>query len=46
MTSTKHAHVIMPTRRTVFMRTFFPWQVWRFVVINLKMLGVIRRSHE
>jgi hypothetical protein len=46
MTTGKHAHVITPTRWTVFMRTFFPWQAWRFVAINLKMLGVIRRSHD
>jgi hypothetical protein len=45
MAPTKHPYVSMPTRRTVFWRTFLPWQLWRFVRINLKMLGVIRRSH-
>ena len=35
----------MPTRATVFMRTFVPWQLVRFAVINLKMLRLIRRSH-
>jgi hypothetical protein len=35
----------VPTRWTVFVRTFIPWQVVRFVVINLKMLRLIRRSH-
>lgn len=35
-----------PTRFTVFLRTFLPWQVWRFVWINLKMVAIIRRSHE
>jgi len=34
-----------PTRRTLFWRTFLPWQLWRFAVINLKMIGIIRRSH-
>jgi len=34
-----------PTRWTLFMRTFWPWQLWRFAVINLKMIGIIRRSH-
>lgn len=34
-----------PTRRTLFWRTFIPWQLWRFAVINLKMIGIIRRSH-
>jgi hypothetical protein len=35
-----------PTGMTLFMRTFFPWQVWRFAWINLKMLVIIRRSHR
>jgi hypothetical protein len=35
----------LPTRATVFMRTFLPWQLLRFAVINLKMLRLIRRSH-
>jgi len=28
------------------MRTFLPWQMWRFAAINLKMIGIIRRSHN
>jgi hypothetical protein len=35
-----------PTRFTVFMRTFLPWQLWRFVRINLGMLRIIARSHH
>jgi hypothetical protein len=35
-----------PTRFTLFMRTFLPWQVWRFVRINLGMLRIIARSHH
>jgi len=35
-----------PTRGTVFLRTFLPWQMWRFVRINLKMVTIIRRSHR
>ena len=35
----------VPTRWTIFLRTFIPWQMVRFVVINLKMLRLIRRSH-
>jgi hypothetical protein len=37
-------YVTRPTRWTLFIRTFVPWQLWRFVRINLKMLGIIRRS--
>jgi hypothetical protein len=35
-----------PTRFTVFMRTFLPWQLWRFARINLRMLRIIARSHH
>lgn len=34
-----------PTKATLFLRTFLPWQIWRFVLINLKMVGMIRASH-
>ena len=46
MDDKKNLYVSKPTRGTVFMRTFLPWQAWRFVVINLKMIGIIRRSHK
>ncbi len=39
----RQSYVTRPTRTTVFLRTFVPWQVWRFVRINLKMVGIIRR---
>ncbi len=35
-----------PTRGTVFLRTFLPWQLWRFIRINLKMFTIIGRSHH
>ena len=35
-----------PTRFTLFLRTFLPWQIWRFLVINTKMVGMIRKSHS
>jgi hypothetical protein len=41
----QHKDVMRPTRATVFFRTFIPWQIWRFIVINLKMLGIIKASH-
>jgi hypothetical protein len=37
-------YVTRPTRITVFLRTFLPWQAWRFVRINLKMIGIIKRG--
>jgi hypothetical protein len=42
----KTAYVTRPTRRTLFLRTFLPWQLWRFIAINLKMIGIIRCSHR
>jgi hypothetical protein len=35
-----------PTRVTLFLRTFLPWQAWRFAAINLKMIDIIRRGHK
>jgi hypothetical protein len=46
MPDEKTSYVTKPTRRTLFLRTFLPWQLWRFAVINLKMIGIIRRSHR
>lgn len=36
-------YVTRPTRWTIFLRTFVPWQLWRFVRINAKMIRIIRR---
>jgi hypothetical protein len=46
MSDEKIQYVTKPTRFTVFLRTFLPWQAWRFAAINLKMIGIIRRSHH
>jgi hypothetical protein len=46
MESEHASYATKPTRFTVFMRTFLPWQLWRFAAINLKMIGIIRRSHH
>jgi hypothetical protein len=35
----------MPTRTTVWMRTFVPYQAYRFAMVSVKMLKMIRRSH-
>ena len=34
-----------PTAATRFLRTFIPWQVVRFIVINLKMIRIIRMGY-
>lgn len=36
----------VPSRWTLFLRTFVPWQVVRFAVINLKMFRLIWQSHR
>ena len=46
MTDDHTRYASKPTRFTVFQRTFLPLQVWRFAVINLKMIDIIRRSHR
>ena len=35
----------MPTKLTLFLRTFVPWQLVKFVWINLKMIRMIFLSH-
>lgn len=30
-----------PTRLTVFLRTFLPWQILRFLLINFRMMRMI-----
>ncbi len=39
------AAATLPTPATRFLRTFVPWQLLRFVIINLKMMRIIWRSH-
>ncbi len=42
----RYAYVTRPTRLTVFLRTFLPWQVWRFFRINSKMIAIIRHRPD
>ena len=37
-------YATQPTRFTLFMRTFLPWQIWRFISINLRMMLLIGRE--
>ncbi len=45
MTPYLHLDAPKPTRGTLFWRTFVPWQLLRFALINLKMFRIIARSH-
>jgi len=40
------AAATLPTPLTRFWRTFLPYQFFRFIVINFKMLRLILRSHD
>ena len=44
VTASTAPYVTRPTRWTLFLRTFVPWQLWRFVRINAKMIRIIRSS--
>ena len=39
-------YTITPSRVVQFFRNFFLWQLVRFIVINLKMLRMISKSHS
>ncbi len=39
-----NVYATQPTAFTLFMRTFLPWQLWRFLSINLKMMMLIGRE--
>jgi hypothetical protein len=43
---TESFYATRPTRFTVFLRTFVPWQMLRFVLINLKMIRLLSKSHH
>ncbi|MAV90642.1 MAG: hypothetical protein CL676_04420 [Bdellovibrionaceae bacterium] len=34
-----------PTKGTLFLRSFLPWQLLRFLIINLRMTVMIKKSH-
>jgi hypothetical protein len=43
---TEASYIAVATPRTRALRTFLPWQLFRFVKINLKMLQMIAKSHD
>lgn len=42
---TEASYIPVATPRTRALRTFIPWQLWRFIVINVRMLRMIAKSH-
>ena len=43
---TQHLYAPLPTARTRWLRTFLPWQMVRFAIINARMLRLIWRGHH
>jgi len=41
-----HYFAMKPTGMTLFFRTFVPWQVLRFLAVNLQMTKMILKSHD
>jgi hypothetical protein len=39
-----NVYATQPTCFTLFLRTFLPWQLWRFFCINLNMMLLIGRE--
>lgn len=40
------AYATIPTIGTRKLRRFLPLQMWRFVVVNIKIMRMIMRSHH
>ena len=36
----------VPTKGTRFWRKFFPWQIYRFFVLNLKIMRIVIGGHS
>lgn len=34
-----------PTKMSLFLRSFLPWQFIRFIIINIRMMIMIHKSH-
>ncbi len=44
--SEQQRHAMKPTRWVLFWRRFFLYQLFRFVLINLRMTAMILKSHR
>ncbi len=43
--SHKEYFASMPSKTTLFFRTFLPWQLFKFMIINVRMIRMIFKSH-
>lgn len=43
---TPEHYAAMPTKTTLFWRSFIPWQMIRFVVLNFKIIKIVVKGHS
>jgi hypothetical protein len=46
VTYSDESYAPMPTKSTLFWRRFIPWQAWRFIVLNIKILKIVVGGHS
>lgn len=42
----EHHFATVPGKSTRFFRRFIPWQMWRFLVLNLKIMRIVAGGHS
>ncbi len=42
----EHSFATVPGKATQFFRRFWLWQLWRFVVLNLKIMRIVIGGHS
>lgn len=45
MISKEKKYYLQANKRTIFLRSFIPWQIYRFIIINIKMLKMMLKPH-
>lgn len=43
---TPESYAPMPTKATLFWRRFIPWQVYRFIALNIMILKIVVGGHS
>ncbi|MDO5721775.1 MAG: hypothetical protein Q4P06_04440 [Actinomycetaceae bacterium] len=43
-TAQRIANAPLPTKKTLFLRRFVPWQLVRFAIFNIRTLDIVRRT--
>ncbi len=43
---TPESYVPMPTKITLFWRGFIPWQLVRFILLNIKIIKIVVGGHS